>query len=1728
MMHPNSRPHRHPHPNMPPFPRTQPRRPVPPPPPEEFAVLLRRPLSDPKPLKLQAVEALIASCPSPHGDPLIFPCGDVAAKLLFPHWDDAVEALFFLWRRRLRGDHCLAPLIEKRRCARERRQELWSDEVERMRDLFLEHVAGVVDGSEVASCKEKVHKLDNEIRRCKCLLSRPQRMQRSLCLQQEKKSLEAEAELLNGRLEEFRVSMEGILSQIRGDDVREDGDTVPLNIGGSLNWVRIHSRVLRECQRLSDGLPIYSFRRMILRNIKSSQVTILIGETGSGKSTQLVQFLADSGPTATGSIVCTQPRKIAAISLAQRVGEESIGCYTDNFVVSYPSYSSSQVFDSKIIFMTDHCLLQHYMRAKNFDDISYIVVDEAHERSLNTDLLLALIKKELPQRLDLRLIIMSATADASKLADYFDGCCTVHVTGRSFPVDIKYVPDVSSDTAWSMVPKLISGFCAPYVSDVIKVVSKIHKEEPGGAILAFLTSQMEVEWACENFIDPSAVVLPMHGKLSHEYQYRVMKTYQDKRKIIFATNVAETSLTIQGVRYVVDSGMVKESRFDPGSGMNVLKVGRISQSSANQRAGRAGRTGPGKCYRLYSEFDFKSMNIHQEPEIRKVHLGNAILRILALGLKNMKEFDFIDAPNQKAIEKATENLINLGAVICKFDVFKLTSTGRSLVNLGIEPRLGKIILDCCGLGLKREGLVLAALMANSSSIFCRVGTNEDKYKADCLKVSFCHRGGDLFTLLSVYKEWEDEAESRNQWCWQHSINAKSMRRCKETVKELESCLQHELNTIIPSYWKWDPHKSTDVDCLLKKVILSSLVENVAMYSGSDLLGYEVAATGQYLQLHPSCSLLVYGQKPSWVVFFEILSVTNQYLACVTAVDYDDVRNIQLPLYDVVLLESRKMQMNVITAVGDSLLKKFCGKSFCNLNSVVSSIQKDFMDERISITVDFDRKEIQLFAMPKDMEKITCILTDILDCEKNWSRDECIEKCLFHGGHGTSPSVALFGSGAEIKHLELDKRYLTVEISHQDAYKLNEKELLRMVEQHAPGIAGFSKHSVIGQEGPEPNKVGKITFLSPESAENAVAKLNGVEFHGSLLKVLPVRSGNQKILPPSAVRAKVFWPRRRSKGVAFVRCAEEDAEFIVQDCFALVLGGRYANCKVSSSSRNWIFVSNIPRDLSEKEIYEGLRSMTSRRIFPDVKVLKEEVTNTISTATCAEALRREISPFMPKKHDPSQHFQVEVFNPASHDPKFRALLTFDGSLHLEAAKALDHLQGKVLSGCQPWQKVECRHEFYSSVFCPPRIYAVIREELYNLVESFKCRKGVYCSVEETITGSCKVKITAHATKTVADLRMPLEKLTRGKTITHTGLSPTNLKFLLSRDGLKILRSVERETGTYIFYDRQNINVRLFGPPSSVANAEEKLVRDLLSFHQNKFLEIRLRGHNLPPDLMKEVVQRFGADLHGLREKVPGVSELSLHLQRHAVRVKGTKEQKQQVEEIITRLAELTLGAVPKPASVLSGCPICLCELEEPYQLEACGHEFCRACLVDQCESVSHSRDGFPLCCTKSGCNQPLLLADLKSLLTSDKLEELFRASVVAFVSSSEGLYRFCPSPDCPGVYRVAAEDMPEEAVGPFVCGACSVETCTKCHLEYHPFISCEKYKNFKDVPDNSLVEWRKGKGHVKDCPSCGHTIEKTEGCNHIECRCGTHICWVCLEYFKTSDECYAHLRAEDHV
>ncbi|VAH73546.1 unnamed protein product [Triticum turgidum subsp. durum] len=1532
----------------------------PPPHARQFAVILLRAGPSFSSPPATEVDALVAGLQSPPPDNLsVCSAGRQAARLLFRSLPAAAAAARELWSLRLDGLHLLTPYLPDAALA--------SHAFPLVASLFASHASRLLDSGLVSRSAARSAELAVSIQSVKRRLRGHNNFRDFDQFNLQKKTLEAEKELVDAKIAEYKAAMSSIRrAMLRGTDdeeeVEEEGvDVFGIGEGEDVDFVRLHMMMMRECRRLNEGLPIYSYRRKILNHIFNNQVMILIGETGSGKSTQLVQFLADSGLSGNDSVVCTQPRKIAALSLAHRVDEESKGCYADNFVSSYSSFLNYQNFSSKIIFCTDSCLLHHCMNDADLNGISYIIVDEAHERSLNTDLLLALIKQKLLDRLNLRLIIMSATADANRLAEYFYGCQTFHVKGRNFPVEIKYVPDVSVDASFNIVPNSLCGPCAAasYVNDVIRQVSIIHKNEEEGAILAFLTSQLEVEWACENFTDASAVVLPMHGKLSPVEQSRVFKSYSGMRKIIFCTNIAETSLTIKEVKYVVDSGLVKDSRFVPSSGLNVLKVNWISQSSANQRAGRAGRTGVGKCYRLYSEADFSMMELHQEPEIQKVHLGTAVLRILALGVKDARNFEFVDAPNPEAINMAVKNLEQLGAVKCNCNCYELTDTGRHLVKLGIEPRLGKIMLDCFGFGLRKEGVVLAAVMANSSSIFCRVGTDEEKHKADLQKVRLCHQDGDLFTLLAVYKKWEDGHENRNMWCWQNSINAKTMRRCQETISELENCLKHELKIIIPSYWCWNPEAPSEHDKLLKRIILSSLAGNLAMFLGHERFGYQVISTDQIVNLHPSCSLLNYGTKPDWVVFSEILSVPNQYLVCVTAVDHDALYAIH-PMSSIQQLEKHKLQIKVISGLGNNLLGKFVGKSGQNQQKIISRLKEDCRDDRVTVEVNFNNNEVVLFATAQHMEKVFCIVNNALECEGKLMRNECLERSLFPERSGSSP-IALFGSGAEVKHLELGKRYLTVEVLHQNASDINDKELISLVDSLVSGVANFHKSSGNFRLGSGETKWGKITFLKPENAEDAVSKLNGVEFYGSSLKIVPVCSPDNQGLRFPSVRAKLCWPRKESRGLALVTCATTIAS-------------------------------------------------------PSVSV-------------CEEALIREISPFMPNKSFPGKSFRVEVFPPEENDSMMRATLTFDGNLHREAARALDHLEGSILPCCQPWQIIQCKHVFHSTMSCSVRVYNVISQEVTSLLESFRSQKGVSYNYEKTENGIFRVKLTANATKTIADLRRPLEILMKGKTINHPDLTLSAVQMLLSRDGVAHLKSIEQETGTYILYDRQSLNIKVFGHQHHMAEAEAKLVHALPQLLEKRPLEICLRGHNLPPDLMKKTVENFGVDLEGFKTVTPSV-KVELHKHRHILKVWGSKEDKRRVEGMISELITSVKHNVPVhlPSENFGGgkednqrvadnelsmdaCPICLCETEDPFKLESCGHIFCRACLVDQCEVATKSHDGFPVCCLKTGCKKPFLIVDLKHLVSNEKLEDLFRASLRAFVASRAGIYRFCPTPDC---------------------------------------------------------------------------------------------------------------------
>ena len=497
----------------------------------------------------------------------------------------------------------------------------------------------------------------------------------------------------------------------------------------------------REVRRYGKALPIYAHRRDIMEVIKKHQVSVIIGETWSGKSTQLVQYLNEAGYAENGLIVCTQPRKLAAISLAEHVssevGEEVGGTY------GYVSTKSKKGAGTNVLFMTDHTLLNECIADPTLSKYSCLVIDEAHERSIHTDILIAFIKRCLPNRPDLKVIVTSATINPTLFSTYFGSwhaCPVIEVPGRMYPVQVQW----ERYDQGSIVDR-------DYVLEAVNKVYDIHhtlsKKNKSGDILVFLTSPAEIERACKlasDMLKNEATVLPLHGTLQPEEHRKIFAyTVRWKRKVVFATNVAETSVTIPGIVCVIDTGLSKELCYDAEKNMNSLEIRPISKSSADQRKGRAGRTCPGECYRLYSEQDYADMRDDSVPEILRITLAFAVIKLFEFGIKDIHSFEFVESPDRKALDKAIENLKFLGAI----EEDKLTKLGRNMALLPLEPNLSKILFDAIERGVGAEAAAAVAVSTLAGRVFFRPADMEMQEESDKKRLPFCQQSGDQMTYL---------------------------------------------------------------------------------------------------------------------------------------------------------------------------------------------------------------------------------------------------------------------------------------------------------------------------------------------------------------------------------------------------------------------------------------------------------------------------------------------------------------------------------------------------------------------------------------------------------------------------------------------------------------------------------------------------------------------------------------------------------------------------------------------------------------------------------------------------------------------------------------------------------------------------------------------------------------------------------------------------------------------
>ncbi|XP_011192379.2 ATP-dependent RNA helicase DHX8 [Zeugodacus cucurbitae] len=607
-----------------------------------------------------------------------------------------------------------------------------------------------------------------------------------------------------------------------------------------------------------QSLPIYKLRDDLIKAVSDNQILIVIGETGSGKTTQITQYLAESGFTARGKIGCTQPRRVAAMSVAKRVAEE-FGCRLGQEVGYTIRFEDCTSPETVIKYMTDGMLLRECLMEADLKTYSVIMLDEAHERTIHTDVLFGLLKGAVQKRPELKLIVTSATLDAVKFSQYFFEAPIFTIPGRTFPVEVLYTKEPETD----------------YLDASLITVMQIHLREPPGDILLFLTGQEEIDTACEILYErmkslgpdvPELIILPVYSALPSEMQTRIFDPAPaGSRKVVIATNIAETSLTIDGIFYVVDPGFVKQKVYNSKTGMDSLVVTPISQAAAKQRAGRAGRTGPGKCYRLYTERAYRDEMLPTPvPEIQRTNLAMTVLQLKTMGINDLLHFDFMDAPPVESLVMALENLHSLSALD---DEGLLTRLGRRMAEFPLEPNLSKMLIMSVALQCSDEVLTIVSMLS-VQNVFYR--PKDKQALADQKKAKFNQPEGDHLTLLAVYNSWKNNKFS-NAWCYENFVQIRTLKRSQDVRKQLLGIMdRHKLDVV----------SAGKNSVRIQKAICSGFFRNASKKDPQE--GYRTLVDSQVVYIHPSSAL--FNRQPEWVVYHELVQTTKEYMREVTTID----------------------------------------------------------------------------------------------------------------------------------------------------------------------------------------------------------------------------------------------------------------------------------------------------------------------------------------------------------------------------------------------------------------------------------------------------------------------------------------------------------------------------------------------------------------------------------------------------------------------------------------------------------------------------------------------------------------------------------------------------------------------------------------------------------------------------------------------------------------------------
>ncbi|MEG2808941.1 MAG: ATP-dependent RNA helicase HrpA, partial [Acinetobacter sp.] len=616
--------------------------------------------------------------------------------------------------------------------------------------------------------------------------------------------------------------------------------------------------------KLNQDLPVTQYADKLITAIQKHQVIIVAGETGSGKTTQLPQIAMLAGRGLTGMIGHTQPRRLAARSVSQRIAEE-VGEKLGESISFKVRFTEQGSQDSIVRLMTDGILLAELTHDRYLTKYDTIIIDEAHERSLNIDFIMGYLKQLLPRRPDLKVIITSATLDVNRFSSYFNGAPIFEVEGRSFPVELRYRP-ISEMSIGGSDDDEFDDFEENLPRAVVKAVEECfqdaqEKGHPEHAdILIFASTEQEIRELQETLIKHGprhTEVLTLYARLALAEQQKIFNPSGGGRRIIIATNVAETALTVPNIRYVIDSGFARISRYNYRSRVQRLPIEAVSQAAANQRKGRCGRIAPGVCIRLYSEDDFLSRPEFTEPEIKRTNLASVILQMQSLGLGSLEDFDFIEPPDHRLVNDGRKLLIELGALSEK--KLELTKIGYQMAEMPIDPRLARMILGGAHFGVLNEVLVIVAALAVQDP---RERPADKQMQADQKHALFREADSDFLFYIKLWETLHNNRDSmsenkRRTFARNHFLSWLRLREWKKTHEQLVDLakgLKLSFNEKKASYEN------------LHRALLAGLLSFIA--NKTDERNVFMAVRQQKARIFPASTL--HKTNTPWVMAFEMV------------------------------------------------------------------------------------------------------------------------------------------------------------------------------------------------------------------------------------------------------------------------------------------------------------------------------------------------------------------------------------------------------------------------------------------------------------------------------------------------------------------------------------------------------------------------------------------------------------------------------------------------------------------------------------------------------------------------------------------------------------------------------------------------------------------------------------------------------------------------------------------